>query len=138
MEQHLLLVRIWYTNESTIGMLILNNKFECYTLEDQVRLGEKVYGRTAIPSGTYMVIINESPKLKKLTPRLLAVPNFEGVLIHTLNTADETEGCIGVGCDKYVNKIGRSKIAFDRLMSKLKIDDKIKITIIDNEEEIKR
>jgi hypothetical protein len=41
-------IRHTFTERSTIGSLYLNGKFECYTLEDVVRVGEKVPGATAI------------------------------------------------------------------------------------------
>ena len=37
------------TDESTIGELSVNGKFECYALEDKVR-PVKIAGKTAIPA----------------------------------------------------------------------------------------
>ena len=82
----LLLKRLHKTQNSTIGELYVDGKFECYTLED-VERKEKIYAKTAIPKGTYQVIINMSNRFKKLMPLLLNVPNFEGVRIHTGNYA---------------------------------------------------
>mgnify|MGYP003435238428 FL=1 len=73
MKANLKLLRDTYTNKTTIGKLYLNDVFICDTLEDVCRdlnkdgdlddKGEtKVYGETAIPSGTYKMIINMSPR----------------------------------------------------------------------------
>ena len=85
--------------EATIGSLSVNGVFRCYTLEDKVRPKDapKVYGETAIPTGTYPVIVNLSPKFNKRMPRLLNVPGFDGILIHKGNDAGNTKGCILVG-----------------------------------------
>ena len=87
---------------ATTGTLTVDGQFECYTLEDVVRdLGPKGEGKikdeTAIPPGTYPVIINMSPRLKKLMMRLLEVPFFDGILIHSGNNEAHTKGCILVG-----------------------------------------
>ena len=82
--------------DATTGELYVDGKFVCYTLEDAIRK-EKIKGVTAIPAGTYDVIINMSTRFKRLMPLLLNVPDFEGVRIHPGNTAEDTEGCIRVG-----------------------------------------
>ncbi|WP_025041579.1 DUF5675 family protein [Nitrosospira briensis] len=109
-----------FSEESTIGELSVNGVFECYTLEDKVR-PVKIAGKTAIPSGRYEVIINFSQRFQKQLPLLLNVPNYEGVRIHSGNTAANTEGCILVGETKTDNFIGESRWAFNRLFEKLKI-----------------
>ena len=58
---------------------------------------KKVYGETCIPYGTYKVVINKSPKFKRLMPRLLDVPHFDGILIHSGNTEKDSAGCIILG-----------------------------------------
>ena len=90
--------RIFLGSSATIGELYIDKKYIADTLEDRVRPeGEKVYGKTAIPEGTYEVKLTYSPRFKKILPEILNVPNFSGIRIHSLNKAEESEGCIGVG-----------------------------------------
>ena len=114
----LVLERKTLTNESTIGNLSIDGKFFCYTLEDVVR-DEKVYGQTAIPKGTYKVILNMSNRFKKVMPLVLDVPNFKGIRIHTGNSAKDSEGCILVGMSKGNNVIKKSREAYSKLMGLL-------------------
>lgn len=93
---NLFLQRIAQTPEYTIGRLEINGKFFCHTLEDAVR-EQKIMHKTAIPEGTYKVVVNRSPRFKRDLPLLLDVPYFEGIRIHRGNTAKDTSGCILVG-----------------------------------------
>lgn len=110
--------RILGTAGYTAGAMRVNDKFECYTLEDQVR-ETKIYGETAIPAGTYKVIISFSNHFKRDLPLLVGVPNYEGVRIHPGNTAADTEGCLLVGMTRGVGSVGSSRIAFDALFAKI-------------------
>lgn len=114
----LLLKRLHKTEKSTIGELYVDGKFECYTLED-IEREVKVAGKTAIPKGEYKVIINMSNRFKRQLPLLLNVPNFEGVRIHSGNTAENTEGCVLVGRTRSVDFIGESRLAFTSLFDKM-------------------
>jgi hypothetical protein len=113
------LIRKEFTEISTIGDLLIDGKFYCYTLEDMYR-EKKIKGVTAIPYGRYEVIINFSNRFKKPMPLLLNVKGFDGIRIHSLNTSDQTEGCIGVGFTKSKDFIGNSKSAFNQFMPKLR------------------
>ncbi len=125
----LVLKRLIKTEKSTIGELSINGSFECYTLEDAERIS-KVYGRTAIPKGQYEVIINYSNRFKQYMPLLLNVPDYEGVRIHSGNTANDTLGCILVGQKKGVDVIGASRLAYKALFNKMKaVEKKEKIFI---------
>ena len=97
----LLLLRDHFTNSTTLGKLYVNGIFQCYTLEDKDRElekgNEKLYGETAIPRGSYQVIIDYSNRFKRELPRLKDVPQFEGIRIHPGNTHEDTHGCILVG-----------------------------------------
>lgn len=130
----LTLNRIFLGTVATIGELWINDSHLCDTLEDRVRPeGEKVYGQTAIPEGTYEVKLTYSPRFKKILPEILNVPNFSGIRIHTGNSSKDTEGCILVGTwdGKKEDWISDSRKAFDELMSLLQeaTDKKEPITI---------
>ena len=136
----------------TIGKLYVDGKYVCDTLEDKDRnlnqnmsLSEikklKVYGQTAIPTGTYKVNMNiVSPSFSKKEfykqfcggklPRLMNVPGFDGILIHVgdgSRGAELTQGCILVGQNKIVGQLINGKETFKKLYNMLKGD--IEITI---------
>lgn len=138
-----------YTNRSTIGELHIDGKFFCYTLEDYCRdhnrdgdlqdAGEKkVFGKTAIPSGTYNVILSFSNRFKRLMPEVLNVPGYAGIRIHNGNTPEHTEGCLLVGSSIDRDFVGNSKVTFSHLMAKLTVaakNEKITIQYIDQPQE---
>lgn len=116
----------------TIGKLYFNGEYFCDTLEDKYRdltKEKKVFGQTCIPFGTYKVIINQSPKYKRLMPRLLDVPFFEGILIHSGNTIEHSSGCILVG-KQNKDKLVNSRVTFNALFDRLKEYSTINIEIV--------
>lgn len=124
------LKRKYKTNESTIGEILVNGKFMMFCIED-IEREVKIKGKTAIPKGTYEVVLTMSNRFKKVLPLLLNVPNYEGVRIHPGNTALDTEGCILPGMTRLENFVGNSKKAFEILFILIKkaIDNKEKVTI---------
>lgn len=110
--------RIALKDEYTIGKLYIDGEYFCDVLEPPTRdlnkngifdNGEtKVKNDTAIPFGIYNVIVNRSPRFKRDLPRLLNVPDFDGVLIHRGNTKNDTSGCILVGENKVKGKVVNS------------------------------
>jgi hypothetical protein len=118
----LVVKRKWFTDEATCGELWIDGKFFCYTLEDVVRSGEKVTGKTAIPYGTYKLVIDYSNRFKKDMPHVLNVPGFEGIRIHVGNKAADTEGCllVAISLGQGKNYISGSVPAFNALMAKIK------------------
>lgn len=120
------LARRWLTAKTTIGELFVDGLFQCFILEDVVRApGVKVPGKTAIPAGTYAVIINRSPRFSKmagrdvLMPLLVGVPGFEGVRVHPGNDAEDTEGCLLPGLARQVDHVTESTAAYLRLYRKI-------------------
>lgn len=120
--------RLHKTNNSTIGELLIDGKFECFTLEDKER-AVKIKGETAIPKGKYKVIINMSNRFKRLLPLLIDVPNFEGVRIHAGNSNHDTEGCVLVGKTRGQDYVGQSRKAFDSLFKKMQLAKEITLII---------
>ena len=123
--------------ERTLGKLYINKEYFCDTVEDKYRdlsKEKKVYGETCIPYGTYKVVINKSPKFKRLMPRLLDVPHFNGILIHNAGSRKDaieyTEGCILLFRQSKGNKVLDSKKVFDEFFNRIKKYSKITIEII--------
>lgn len=117
--------------KSTIGRLLINGTFQCWTLEDVVRPA-KIDHVTAIPSGRYKVIITESARFKRRLPLLVDVPGFAGIRIHPGNSDVDTDGCILPGTNALVDWVGGSRAAFDSLFSVLdNATDEMWITIKD-------
>ena len=126
--------RIFLGSSATIGELWVNDTHLCDTLEDRVRPeGEKIYGKTAIPEGTYEMVLSYSPRFKKILPEILNVPNFTGIRIHCGNSSADSSGCVLVGTwdGEKEDWVSDSKIAFNKLMSLLEeaTNNKEKITI---------
>lgn len=117
----------------TDGALYVDGVYFCNTLEDQER-DKKIPTATAIPRGTYRVIVDFSNRFQRYMPLLLNVPEFSGVRIHSGNTAKDTEGCILVG--KYLTQgyITKSRDTFQALFQKInsafRAGDNITIEIV--------
>ena len=146
----ILLKRIAKKSKYTIGKMYIDGQYICDTLEDADRglnqnmslkeiNNKKVYGETAIPTGTYKVDMNTvSPKFKSRLwakpyggklPRLVLVPGYDGVLIHPGNKAEDTLGCILVGENKAIGQVLNSQVTFKKIMSILTKGTNITITI---------
>lgn len=149
------LERKWPKPTYTIGRLYIDGILYCNTLEDADRglkqtdhpdyiRARKVANETAIPKGTYGVAMNvTSPKYSASSwywslcqgkvPRLLNVPGFEGILIHTggSNGPLDTSGCILVGKNTIKGKLTSSRETFSALYKIMKkaYDDGEEITI---------
>mgnify|MGYP003657163557 CR=1 FL=1 len=125
---NLRLKRTHGTKDYTHGQLFIDEVYFCDTLEDQER-ETKILGQTAIPCGTYKVILTMSNRFKKLMPLLVNVPNFSGIRIHNGNTKDHTEGCVLVGKKVKDGFVGESKVTFKKLMGILYAEKNISIEI---------
>lgn len=105
-----------------ISKCYVDGVYQCYIMEDDLD-DIKEYGKTAIPRDTYDVIITMSNRFKKPLPLLLKVPNYEGVRIHSGNTALNTEGCLlpglNLGYLGGVRAVTDSRTAFLMLFKKI-------------------
>jgi hypothetical protein len=133
-NMEIVLTRRWQGNASTLGTLTVNGGAHHFILEDKDRgldskmsLDEiahlKVKKETAIPTGRYQVIVSHSTRFKRLTPRLVNVPGYSGILIHPGNRIRNTEGCLLPGLTNFIEDkeycVGQSKTAFERLFGKI-------------------
>ena len=132
---HLFLLRYKFSQTTTLGELYINGEFLCYTLEDAYRGEIKIAGITCVQANTYNVVLNMSPKFKRILPLLIDVDNFTGVRMHKLNSHEETDGCIGVGLrvDDEKMIIWRSKEAEELLVEKLTGYKAVLLTIVNGE-----
>lgn len=140
----LYLLRNSFKDSYTIGVLKVGSERFCDTLEDRTRDYSdpefKVYGRTAIPYGEYKVTLENSPKFSpryggRKVPYLHDVPGFTGILIHSGNHEDDTDGCILVGINISKGWISQSRSTFLRLLDVLEAvpeGEEITITISHN------
>jgi len=128
-------VRTQFGIDATNGMMFIDDKFECYTLEDQYQ-AVKVMHETCIPEGTYQIKFRKvggfhtkySARYKNAHYGMLElqdVPNFKYILIHSGNTDEHTSGCILTGNtqqDLDLGKdgmIGQSRNAYERMYRKV-------------------
>lgn len=110
--------------DCTEGRLSIDGiTFACDTIEPPfVRLrskADKLPNGTAIPVGRYRVILAVSPRFKRVLPRLENVPFFDGILIHSGNTAEDSRGCILVGIKDRRAHVSTSRVTLVNLMSYL-------------------
>ena len=150
----LLIQRKWKKQKYCIGWLYVDGVPLCNSLEDPDRglaswMSEaaikaiKIAGNTAIPTGTYDVVLSVSPKFKNrvwakkyggLVPEILNVKGYSGIRLHPLTDASQTEGCPGIGDNTIVGKLTNSQKRYYELMDKYLIPahnrkEKIRITI---------
>jgi len=114
------IVRRWLTEKTSIGLFLIQEVFECFTLEDKVRAdGIKVAKATAVPAMRYRVTIDFSERFKRYMLHILDVPNFTGVRVHSGNDAEDTEGCPLVGQAKAVDEVLQSRAAYAAFFPKV-------------------
>jgi len=127
--------RLFAGSDSTVGVLSVDEKPFCFTVEDEKR-EVKVPGETAIPEGRYEIKFRDEggmtkryrakfPELHRGMLWLQDVPGFEWVYIHIGNTDDHTEGCILVNYNAMLDPIhgggtgGNSTNAYKALYQKI-------------------
>ena len=129
--------RIFSNNRYTISHIYAYGIYVCDAIEDTDRgwnnkmsdawiRNNKVYGKSAIPIGTYEITLDiVSPKFVKKAyyskfcggrlPRLLNVTGFDGILMHRGSTERDSYGCIILGYNKIKGQVVKSQEAFEKL-----------------------
>lgn len=121
MNLELVVTRFSSGKDDTLGMLHINGKFACFTLEDE-RRDTKVWGEMCVPCGKYNVTLYRagkfhaeySTKFKSIHKGMLLVndvPGFEAILIHIGNTDKDTAGCLLVGDQIKENVTGKGLLS---------------------------
>jgi hypothetical protein len=149
----LLLKRFSSADESTLGLVFVEERFFCYSLEDQFN-EPKIPGETRIPAGRYQIILrNEGGMVTRYKKRfswhrgmlwLQDVPGFRFIYLHVGNKDDDSEGCILVGDGQVQNVTERgqvtSSVAGYRRLYEVIIEallsEEVWIEIFDEDEEI--
>ena len=122
----ILIERAYKKADYTIGRFFINGERICETLEDTdrgLRLDmsevdirkKKVWGKTAIPTGRYVVGFTYSPKFSQHSyakggkiPVIYGVKGFDAIRIHSGNKASDSEGCILLGRNTAVGQVLQS------------------------------
>jgi hypothetical protein len=68
---------------------------------------------SCIPEGVYKTVLAWSNRYQKIMPRLLNVPDRDGILVHAGNTIHDTHGCILVGMGRKPGGLTYSRVAFN-------------------------
>lgn len=114
----------------TISDLYVDGVLFCQVVEDRDRglyqaddlsyiQSIKVKHETAIPYGSYQIVMSFSQRFQKYLPELLDVPGFSGIRIHAGNTEADSSGCLLPG-KRSGNKVINSTITTANLISQIK------------------
>lgn len=131
--------RFYFQDKCTIGRLLVDGvDTGLFTLEDKVReipgasvMEWKIPGETAIPRGSYQIIVTFSDHFQKELPLLVDVPGFYGVRIHPGNIDSDTQGCLLVGkIWRGHDWIGQSQDAFNWLFPQIKAAESVIIDVV--------
>ena len=123
------IIRIEEGNDGTFGVLKLNGKCFCLTLELPDRCNQR--NISSIPRGDYTCVPVVSPKFGA-TYQVVNVSSRTGILFHTGNTIDDSNGCILVGAafgNLGKRAVTSSRQTFDRLMAALGNAPKVSLRI---------
>lgn len=143
----LILERKIHNENSTEGNLYVNDKWFSHTIEDVTRAkpGEwkkelKIYAKTAIPYGTYPVLVTWSNRFKRPMVGIFNVSDFEGIRIHWGSSELSSAGCIIIS---YKADNDHDKLIFDKkatedlihIVEEAQKKEKVYIIIVDHKED---
>ena len=138
--------RFYDNGDATIGVMMVDSKFQAFTLEDEKRT-KKVAGETRIPAGLYFIDFQKivTPKTKSYRNRydwftfhleIKNVPGFTNIYFHVGNYDTDTDGCVLLGstADSDNGTIGRSVKTFKKFYQKvspiLETGEQVRIRIL--------
>lgn len=110
----------------TPGRMYVNGLPFAHVCEDEDRRLEsegievKVYGRTAIPRGTYPMTVTFSQRFQKELPYIAGVDGFEGVRVHGGNRAEHSSGCLLIGQIPTASGVAQCAVVVQRLIAMIK------------------
>jgi Steigviridae/Suoliviridae L,D-carboxypeptidase/transpeptidase len=121
------IIRDVLDSRSTEGDFIVNDAFECYTLELPVKDGMP---GSAIAPGAYDLTLEPSPKFMassdpwvqkyaKLIPHINGIAYRSHILVHWGDFPENTDGCVLVGRKRGRDFLAESRLAFEALHAKL-------------------
>lgn len=124
---NLTLTRTVLSPDYTMGEMAVDGVPTCVTLELPVKDG---LPGSAIPEGTYPVVLAPSPKFEASPepwvqlyaaqmPHIICIPNRTLIMIHWGNVEADTDGCILVGQRAETGFIANSRLAFAALFVKI-------------------
>jgi len=144
-------LRYFDDGETTLGILFLDNKYFCYTLEDTFQ-DKKILSKTRIPGGIYKLNYRRestplTEKYRKTRPwfeyhlEIKNVKNFTGIYIHCGSTHEHTDGCLliarSINSSDVKRSIYNSRETFEEfyklLKPKLDSGEYARIRILDEE-----
>jgi hypothetical protein len=125
------LVRLSELEDSTLGIVLLDNKPLWKTIELPWRDNQPMV--SCIPTGEYTAVKYSSPKFGRAL-HIVDVPGRSAILIHPANMASELHGCIAPGLN-FGTMEGRpcvweSKKAMERILDAARNFEEIKIRIV--------
>lgn len=125
-------IRTYFNQNFTKGVMLVDNKFFGYTLEPQRKGSNEVsHLNRCVDTGKYVAVYEYSAKFKKHLIELKNVRNHTEIKIHSGNFRSDTRGCILVGLRSDVGCILDSSIAVDMLnnIAKNAKDNNVKIEV---------
>lgn len=110
-----MLVRDSFSSSSTDGVLFVDSRPFCNTLEPAQGKKDKYGKGCCIAPGVYSIDFHYSPKFGKYMLTLCGVRGRSGILIHSGNTPKDTSGCILVGKREECGRLLYSRSNLDKL-----------------------
>ncbi len=119
-DMKLNIIRYSSEHDDTLGIMLTDGRFECFTLEDEFR-SQKVFAETRIDAGIYEIVLytqgrlhakysDRYPIMHKGMLLFVSVPKFTGIMFHTGVDDDDTAGCVLVGDGTHSNVEEKGKL----------------------------